>query len=519
MKHTVARLVLVAAVGAVVIVPGAASASVRARAAASKTEARVPSEVTVAFAASMGTLNPILGDGLQTINAEGLIGEGLYEFGYGTTSKPDPGLAESSSVSANKLTWTFKLRPNLKFSNGSPLAASDVAATLNHDITTKANVYSDLTAPMKAASAPNTTTVVLSLKAPYPDLKTVLAEAGFLILPASAWAQPTSSSYWDHPVSAGPYEMKSWDGGNTAVMVENPYYWGPKPAIHTVKFTTIADSNTAESELKTGEIDMAGDLPMSTEPELASERGVTWKLVEAYGLYGFALNDNEAPFTNVKVRKAVNDAITRQILNKELWRGDAKPISGFWPSTMTGYNPKLSTKQNLSAARSLLKGTPCAKGCNVTMTYNPANGPWAELGSEIAASELGAIGIHVSITEVGTTKWDDTVLSAKNYQIALTYIYTSANYPNGLLEYDALSSSYFKAFYSNWSNPKIAGLVTKADESTGASEVSALHAITKLFLATQPFVTVATWNTMWAQRVPDKYIEVEPTDQVEVASG
>jgi peptide/nickel transport system substrate-binding protein len=480
---------------------------------------KAPAEVTVAFADKMGSLDPDLAVNVQEINAEGLIGEGLYEFRYGTASTPEPGLAASASVSANQLTWTFTLRPGLKFSNGVALKASDVAATLNRDIANKANIWSSFTAPMKSASAPNSTTVVLTLKVPYPNVKTILAESGFAVLPASAYHKASSSSYWNHPISAGPYKMQSWNGGNNAVMVVNPYYWGPKPVIHTVRFTTITDSNTTESELKTGEIDMADQLPMSTEPQLAAQKSITWKLLQTYGIYGFALNDNKAPFNNVNVRKAVSDAIDRQTMNKLLWRGFAKPISGFWPTTMTGNNTQLSTKQNIAAAKALLKGTPCANGCNVTITYDPTNGPWAESGSEIAASALDSIGIHTTITGVDDTTWNNTVLSGKDYQMGFTYMYDYANIPNGMLEYDALPTSYFKAFYSNWNNPKLNALITKADESSGAAEMAAIKAVGLLFEQDQPFVTVATWNDMWAQRVSSKFIDVEPTEQVEVARG
>ncbi len=143
---------------------------------------KAPAQVTIAFVAGMSSLDPDLAVDVQEINAEGLIGEGLYEFRYGTASTPEPGLAESASVSANQLTWTFKLRPHLQFSNGAPLTASDVAATLNRDITNKANIWADFTAPMKSASAPNPTTVVLSLRQPYPNIKAILAESGFAIL-------------------------------------------------------------------------------------------------------------------------------------------------------------------------------------------------------------------------------------------------------------------------------------------------------------------------------------------------
>jgi peptide/nickel transport system substrate-binding protein len=523
MNRKVASLPVLAAASALVL--GACSSGSGSQggggssSAATKTAAiqTAPSEVTVAFADKMSSLDPDLAVNVQEINAEGLIGEGLYEFRYGTASTPEPGLAQSASVSANRRTWTFTLRPGLKFSDGTRLTASDVAATLNRDISNKANIWANFTAPMKSASAPNPTTVVLSLKAPYPNIKTILAESGFAVLPASAYRRASSSSYWDHPISAGPYVMQSWNGGNTSVMVANPDYWGPKPVIREVRFTTIPESNTTEAELETGEIDMADQLPMSTEPQLEARKGIIWKLQQIYGIYGFALNDDAAPFNNVNVRKAVNDAIDRQAMNRLLWRGYAKPISGFWPTTMTGYDPSQSTKQNLTGARALLKGTPCANGCHITITYDPSNGPWAELGSEIAANDLDAIGIHTTITEVNDTTWSNTVTSAKNYQMGFTYMYDFANVPNGMLEYDALPSSFFKAFYSNWKNPKLSGLIRKADESSGTAELGAIRQVNTMFEQDQPFVTVATWNDMWAQRVSNKFNDVEPTEQVEVA--
>jgi hypothetical protein len=60
-------------------------------------------------------------------------------------------------------------------------------------------------------------------------------------------------------------------------------------------------------------------------------------------------------------------------------------------------------------------------------------------------------------------------------------------------------------------------MILKADESSGAAEMSAIKEVGTLFEQDQPFVTVATWNDMWAQRVSSKYIDVEPTEQVEVA--
>jgi peptide/nickel transport system substrate-binding protein len=475
---------------------------------------KAPASVTVAFPSKMNNLDPDLGYNVQEINAIGLWGEGLYEFRYGTASKPEPGLAQRATTSANGLTWTFTLRPNLKFSDGTPLTSADVVATLNRDRTNADNVWAFFAAPMKSVSAPNASTVVVRLSEVYPSLPTILAESGFAILPASAYKKP--ASYMQAPVSAGPYKVASWGGGNNATFVENPYYWGPKPVIKTVKFTTVADFNTTLAQLKTGETGMAEGLPMSIQPQL-SGGGLQWKLQQMYGFYGFPFNDTAAPFNNVNVRKAVSLALDRAQMNTIVWRGLAKPLSSFWPNTMTGYDSSIATARNVAAAKKLLAGTPCAHGCSIQLDISPILGGWASQLAQVAANNLADIGIHVKITSLTATGYNNDVILHPKYQMSIAFLYDYANIPDGMLEYAALPGSFFHSFYSYWKDPKLTAAIQQARQTTGAGQAAALAEINTLFDKDVPYATIATDNDLWVQRVSSKFIDVEPTDQVEVA--
>ncbi len=489
---------------------GTAGASSGGKAAVTK----APAAATVAFPSKMNNLDPDLGYNVQEINAIGLWGEGLYEFRYGTASAPEPGLAQSATTSADKLTWTFKLRPHLEFSDGTPLTAHDVAVTLNRDRTNAANVWAFFAQPMKSVTAPDASTVVVKLKQPYPSLPVILAESGFAILPASAYKKP--ASYMQKPVSAGPYMVQSWGGGNNATFVANPHYWGAQPVIKTINFTTVADFNTTLAQLKTGQTSMAEGLPMSIQPQLASG-GLQWKLQQMYGFYGFPFNNTAPPFNNVNVRRAVSLALNRDQMNQIIWRGLAKPLSSFWPSTMTGYDSSISTARNVARAKKLLAGTPCAHGCSIQLDISPILGGWASQLAQVAQQNLADIGIHVKITSLTATGYNNDVILHPKYQMSLAFLYDFANIPDGMLEYAALPGSFFQGFYSYWKDPKLTGAIEKAREATGAGQAAALAQINTLFDKDVPYATVATDNDLWVQRVSSKFIDVEPTDQVEVA--
>jgi len=217
------------------------------------------------------------------------------------------------------------------------------------------------------------------------------------------------------------------------------------------------------------------------------------------------------------VRKAVSLALDRQQINQVIWRGLAHPMSSFWPNTMTGYNSSISTARNVAGAKKLLAGTSCAHGCTIQLDISPILGGWASQLAQVAASNLADIGIHVNITSLTASEYNNDVILHQRYQMSLAFLYDYANIPVGMLEYAALPGSFFRGFYSNWQDPKLVAAIEHASQVTGPGKAAALAEINTLFMQDMPYATVATDNDLWAQRVSSKFIDVEPTDQVEVA--
>ena len=151
-----------------------------------------------------------------------------------------PGLAQKWTVSSNGLVYTFSLRPNLKFSDGTPLTATDVVATFNTQRQDKANANIADFAYWAGVSAPNPNTVVIRLTHPQTALLDLLAAPWHAVFPASAASK--GEAFFNDPISDGPYEVQSLlASGTKETLVVNPNYWGPHPVIPTFQFTDVED--------------------------------------------------------------------------------------------------------------------------------------------------------------------------------------------------------------------------------------------------------------------------------------
>jgi ABC-type transport system substrate-binding protein len=444
-----------------------------------------PSQVSVGFAAKIVTLDGDQAVDQTSLAAMHLIDGNLYELG--AAGRVFPLLARSARSSSDGLTWTFQLKPGLEFSDGSPLTSADVKATFERAQHDKTNAYAGFVAPISRIATPSPTTVVFHLDRPYPSLPTVLSQPEMTIYPARGLER--GSSFFDAPISAGPYELQSWGGGPQATFVRNPHYAGPRPGVRTVQFETIADFNARLSEVQSGQLDFAYDIPPSVLAHVSSP--LIAKLTPLYGFISMPTNDTRAPFNQLGVRRAIAAAINRAEINDTVWNGKTTPLAGFWPSTMDGYDPAIQTTPNLGAARADLRGTSCNAGCSITLLYSAAD-TWAEPTATIISQDLKAIGIDVTLLKQDDPTVNQDLASGK-FQAAMTFLYDYNNVPDGLLTYALTSTGGLNANFTGFRPPPaVQHNVTTAIEQGGSARSAALQQTNQLFLKYQPFTTLLT---------------------------
>ncbi|WP_167305434.1 ABC transporter substrate-binding protein [Mycolicibacterium neoaurum] len=447
------------------------------------------------------TLDPLLAYQATDIRAVALLGARL--FSYDQAGNVGPGLAQSSSVSTDGLSWTFTLRPDLKFSDGSPLTATDVAASLERARTDETNIYSAMTTPWKSVSALDPQTVRMDLNVPTPKLEAVLSYPFTTIVPA---AHVDDTDYYKSPVSAGMFSLKSWDGGSDAEFVRNEYYWDRKPIVANVTMTGIPDPDTRLSQVRSGEVNFAPDIPPSLIDEVADP--VKLVTTQLNGFYSLVPNNAVSPFDNYDVRKAISMAVDREQINDEVWQGKSQPLAGFWPPSMDGYANDVPAGRDLEGAQAALQDTLCEKGCTTELYYTSAYSGEAEMAA-ILKRNLADIGITVNTHDLDATTLYSR-LAGGALPMAITLNWDYLNQPSGLLNY-TLQQGASQANWSFYNSSQMNRLIDQANQQSGEQLADTLAKIDTLFRQDVPYVNLTPSPTFAAVNLPEDDLVVEST--------
>ena len=162
-----------------------------------------------------------------------------------------PGLAESWEGSDDGKTWTYKLRPGMKWSDGKPLTAEDVAWTINTSREEEWINHSATTANLEAEATDDTTLVIRSS---VPDPKLPVMDV--YILPKHIWGKLSADERakypGEDPVGSGPFVLEKYEKGQFARFKANPNYWGGKPAVDKVVLRKFNNPDAMVAALKTG---------------------------------------------------------------------------------------------------------------------------------------------------------------------------------------------------------------------------------------------------------------------------
>lgn len=475
--------------------------------AGSTSAGRAPSVFTVGMDVDFHSLDPdaaIEEDDLQIINQ---IAGTLTRF-TPTAASVVPGLAASWTVSANGRTYTFILRKGLKFSTGAPLYASDVVASFEREMTDKTNVNAGIVSNWAKVTAPSPDTVVLTLKTKQPSILSLLADPELgMVSPAAGVSTP--KSFYLHPVSDGPYRVVSFDpaDGNTTLTV-NPSYYGPKPAVKEMVFTYVNDTNTRVLELKSGQLDLALDVPPDSLTGLTGT--VAPVVTPGYGGWYIYVNDRTGVLANVNVRKAMSLAIDRNQLSRIVFLGKAPPMYSFWATTFTWYGSVLTPSVDVAQAKALLRGTPCQARCTLSLLVTTGTPVYQDIAS-IVALDLAKVGIHASL-QLADPSVSDQDAAAGKYQMSVGSLYDYANRPDIMLEYGLQSNGGVDALDSGYDSPAMDSLIRAADATSGSQRDAVLRQIDELYAKDLPFVPLIDYVFANGERTSAKpWVTFEPS--------
>jgi peptide/nickel transport system substrate-binding protein len=246
----------------------------------------------------------------------------------GTTIEPN--LAESWTSSPDGLTYTFKLRPGLKFSDGSPLKASDVRFSILRARDTKESAWNSLYTGIADVVPKDDTTVVFTLKAPSAVFLANIAMFAAVVLPEAALTKMGEEAFAQKPVVSGAFVVDEWKHGDRVILKKNPNYWNAgHVSLDRVEWIIVANDNTRILKLQAKEVDAAIILPFNRVAELQKTPGLTVHLDASTREDFLIMNEGRKPFDNVDVRKAINMALDRKAIVEAVTFGIGEVANSF----------------------------------------------------------------------------------------------------------------------------------------------------------------------------------------------
>jgi peptide/nickel transport system substrate-binding protein len=317
-------------------------------------------DFVIGFGGDATSLNPVIATDGQSYIAEWPIFDSLVELDDKLNVKPL--LAESWEVSRDGLTYTFKLRKGVKWHDGKPFTARDVAFTfysvLDPKVTTPHRAYFDALAsfpeltnkdnpkkPEEVAVKPievvDDHTVRFRLRYPSGSLLAVLTNPRAGIVPEHVLkGQDLNTAEFNRkPVGTGPFKFVEWRRGERIVLEANDQYFAGRPALDRLIYKVIPDAVVLLQELRAGGVDFVDRPPLQEVGRLKQTAGLKVLTTDNTSYTYFGYRQDLAPFDDVRVRRAFYHAIDVPTIVKEVLQGYAAIATGQFAPSSWAFDP------------------------------------------------------------------------------------------------------------------------------------------------------------------------------------
>lgn len=311
-----------------------------------------------------------------------------------------PGLA-TSWENVDDLTWKLTLREGVKYSNGEPFTSKDVLFSVCRTLNNKSNIsqsYMTVTKLLTEVQTPDDHTVILKTAEPFPLMPAELArqlpiiwngivehgplsftpKEGFGV--TGQWPTVVDFNNGKFAIGTGPYKLKSYVKGTAIELERNENYWGTKPEWKTVKFVPVPSAGPRLTGLLSGDFDVVENPAARDLPRL-KERGFEYIATPSTRLIFFQpdigrdaspfvkADNGKNPLQDLRVRKAINMAIDRNVIKDRIMDGLSTPAYQYMPDGMFGGLPKApEIKYDPEGAKKLLAEAGYPDGFELTLS-------------------------------------------------------------------------------------------------------------------------------------------------------
>jgi peptide/nickel transport system substrate-binding protein len=467
-------------------------------------------------------VDPVLSADLGSLAMIAMTGEFLC---VDENQQLTPWLATSWSPNSDASVWTFKIRQGVKFNDGTPMTADDVAASINRlsDPANKSNALSAFTGVLSknSAKATDAQTVEFTLDAPNGSFPYYLSSDNYnaIILPASYDGKFDKS--WP---GTGPWKNTAYQAGQSATFARNDAYWGKKALPDTLQVTLSPDEASQVLALQGNQVDIVQQVTVSGAQAILNDPSYQIISVRASTHRQLSMRCDKAPFTDKRVRQAIALTLDRNQIVQGLFQGKSdlgndSPFAPVFPQTDTSVPQR---NVNIDQAKSLLSQAGQSGGFSTELVAIQSQEvpQYAQIVVE-AAKQIG-VNIKLSV-EDGTTYYGDAVYGKSPWLDSIMSLvdYGHRGVPNVFLSAPLMSDGTWNA--AHFKNPQYDGLVKQYIAAVDLqSQRSYAKQIQTLLLDETPIIFAYFYNYLSATRAGLSGLRATAmgqtwTDQVSVA--
>ncbi|MBF8189249.1 ABC transporter substrate-binding protein [Nonomuraea sp. K274] len=312
-------------------------------------------------------------------------------------------LAESWQPNEDATEWTFTLRNNVKFSDGTPLTSADVVASFNRVLELKGALAGNFAGHEAKESGANT--VVITAEDPDPALLGKLGN--FYVTPAAH-----QNAGWAKPIGSGPFVVQQFTPGQSLVLAPNPGYWGGKPALNRLELRSIGEMAARMTALKTGEVDLTWAVPDDQLPGLKGSSDLVVEKDAGNGVITMWMNSSAKGLEEPAVRRALWQAVDFATIIKSLFPETGSVADSVLTPNVLGYAPQTPVTYDPAAAKAALDEAGFDYDQTIRLQFSQ---PQFQQFTDAVASDLAKIGVKVEpiqkesavfLQDLLALKWD-----------------------------------------------------------------------------------------------------------------
>ena len=491
------------------------------------------------------TLDPQITTSVEESNIERALFEGLVAPNPETLA-PEPALAEKWEKSADGTRYTFVLRKNLAWSDGTPLTSRDVLFSWRRLLEPSlASANAQLLFCVKGAraynggkrhdfsevgiAAPDAATVVVTLERPTPWFLSILMHTSLAVLPENsirAGGEPfLRANGWTRApgmLTSGPFVVEKWEAGRVLALRANPRYWDAATVhLKGLRFLPIESINVEDTAFQGGQLHVTDTVPVGKIAFLRRQGNPCLHVDPYLGVYYYALNTDKPPLDNPLVRRALALAIDRRAIAVNLLGGAQREAKSFCPA-LDDYSPAEMLAYDVAQAKKLLAEAGFPEGRNfphIEILYNTSENH-RMIAEAVQAMWKQNLGIDADLRNEDFNSYLGSRAGGDYLVLRAGWV---ADYPSAFSFLDLLASDANNNF-AHWKNPEYDALLDRAKGAATPGESAALaRQAEALLLSEMPVIPIYLYNTTrqispavrgWQPNSMDwhpwKYVSVEP---------